>query len=67
MWSEGHVSGVIRDGLCAKDLWIDEGSQWAIHEHACVIYLSGSGNRKARRAGGSLGQDENSSGHVNGG
>ena len=48
---EGRVSGMIRDGLCANNLPIDEGSQRAIHEHACVIYLSGSGNRKVRRAG----------------
>jgi len=48
---EGRVLGMIRDGLCANDLLIDEGGQWAIHDHARVIYLSGSGNRKARRAG----------------
>ena len=50
-WGEGRISGMIRDGLCANNLPIDEGSQRAIHERACMIYLSGSGNRKARRAG----------------
>jgi len=43
--------GMIRDGLCVKNLQIDEGGQWAIHEHAHVIYLTGSRNRKARRTG----------------
>jgi len=31
------------------DLWINEGSQRAIHEHGCMIYLAGSRNRKMRR------------------
>jgi len=52
VWSEGHISGVIRDGLHVKALQIDEGSQWAIHAHARVVYLTGSRNVKVRRMGG---------------
>jgi len=51
---EGHVSGMIRDRLCVKNLRIDEGSQQAIRECACMIYLTGSRNRKERRMGGVL-------------
>jgi len=64
VWSEGHVLEVIRDRLCVKDLWNDEGSQWAIHEHAHMIYLAGSRNRKTRRTARVLEEDKGSS-HAN--
>jgi len=47
-----------------KDLWNDEGSQLAIHEHAHMIYLAGSRNRKTRRTAGVLEEDKGSS-HAN--
>jgi len=47
-----HLRNDQRRTLWRTCCWSIEGGQWAIHERARMFYLSGSGNRKVRRAGG---------------